>query len=334
MVITGLGRISLYEPRGSYQIIFEYLEPQGLGALQAAFEQLKRRLAEEGLFDESIKRPLPFLPKRIGIITSPTGAAVRDILNILDRRYSNLLIDIYPTRVQGEGADREIADAIERLNRKGDADVAILARGGGSLEDLAQFNSEIVARAIRTSAVPIVTGVGHETDFTIADFAADLRAPTPSAAAELIVPVKADLLQRVERARLNLGGAIARAIEQHRNQFQRVSGRLVHPKRRIEDLRLKVDDLSMRLSRIMERDLRGRKEHLAWRIKRLHDLGPLSVLERGYSITRTLPKFSVIKDAASVSPGDRAEILLGRGSLICRIEEVCPEGPAEKREEI
>jgi exodeoxyribonuclease VII large subunit len=185
--VTVRGSIGVYEPRGEYQIYVSHIEPVGLGALQLAFEQLKKRLEEEGLFDEQRKKPLPMLPRRIGVITSPTGAAIRDILRVLKRRFPNVHVVLYPVKVQGEGAASEIVEALRYFSRVKAADVLILARGGGSLEDLWAFNEEIVARAIFASAIPVITGVGHETDFTIADFVADLRAPTPSAAAEIVV---------------------------------------------------------------------------------------------------------------------------------------------------
>jgi exodeoxyribonuclease VII large subunit len=185
--VTVRGSLGVYEPRGEYQIYVSHIEPVGLGALQLAFEQLKKRLEEEGLFDEERKKPLPVLPRRIGVITSPTGAAIRDILRVLKRRFPNVHVLLYPVKVQGEGAAPEIVEALSYFTRAKAADVLILARGGGSLEDLWPFNEEIVARAIAASAIPVITGVGHETDFTIADFVADLRAPTPSAAAEIVV---------------------------------------------------------------------------------------------------------------------------------------------------
>ena len=186
MSVTGLGRISVYEPRGAYQIIFEYLEPEGAGAIQLAYEQLKARLVEEGIFDEKHKKPLPYLPQKISIITSPTGTVVHDILKIINRRFSNVHIEIIPVKVQGEGSEDEIAAALKLLNARDDSDIAIIARGGGSFEDFHAFNSEVVARSIFKSEIPIISAVGHETDFSIADFVADLRAPTPSAAAELV----------------------------------------------------------------------------------------------------------------------------------------------------
>jgi exodeoxyribonuclease VII large subunit len=190
MRITGMGRLSVYEPRGTYQIILEYLEPAGIGALQVAFEKLKTKLADEGLFDEKHKNAIPFLPRKIALVTSPTGAVVHDMLNIIDRRFYNMNLQVFPVKVQGSGAEEEIIAALDQLDQKADADVAILARGGGSLEDLQAFNSESVSRAVFASEIPIISAIGHETDYTIVDFVADLRAPTPSAAAELAVPVK------------------------------------------------------------------------------------------------------------------------------------------------
>lgn len=196
--ITVRGSLGVYEPRGEYQIYVSYIEPMGLGALQLAFEQLKRKLEAEGLFDEERKKPLPVLPRCIGIVTSPTGAAIRDILRVLKRRFANLRVQLYAVKVQGEGAAGEIAAALKYFNRAKLADVLIVARGGGSLEDLWAFNEEIVARAIAASDIPVITGIGHETDFTIADFVADLRAPTPSAAAEIVVRSRQELEAHIQ----------------------------------------------------------------------------------------------------------------------------------------
>src|SRR5579871_5543501 len=195
--LTVRGSIGVYQPRGEYQIYVSYIEPVGVGALQLAFEQLKKKLAAEGLFDESRKKPLPVLPRCIGLVTSPTGAAVRDILRILKRRFANVHVQIYPVKVQGEGAAKEIAAGLKYFSTAKFADVVILARGGGSLEDLWAFNEEIVARAISESRLPVISGVGHETDFTIADFVADLRAPTPSAAAEIVVRSRAEFEKHI-----------------------------------------------------------------------------------------------------------------------------------------
>ena len=275
MNITGLGRISVYGPRGTYQIIFEYLEPQGTGAIQLAFEQLKNRLSEEGLFDEAHKRTLPFLPKKISIITSPTGAVVHDILKIINRRFPNLQIEIIPVKVQGDGAEHQIVSAIEMLNFRSNSDLAILARGGGSLEDFHAFNAEIVARAIFASDIPIISGVGHETDFCIADFVADLRAPTPSAAAELAVPLKQDLLHRVSELSTHLSMRFVRHLEFFRNRVQEMSNRLVHPKRKIEDLRLKIDDLMTRLVKMFSNNVVQRNQSVKFQVERLFANSPL-----------------------------------------------------------
>ena len=258
--ITGLGRISLYEPRGTYQIIFEYIEPKGIGALQIAFEQLKNLLASEGLFDDKYKKPLPFLPKKISLITSPTGAVVHDILKIIDRRFPNLFIEIVPVKVQGENAEKEIVQALELLNALYDTDVIILARGGGSLEDMNAFNSENVARAVFSTKIPVVSAIGHETDFTISDFVADLRAPTPSAAAELVVPSKDELKRRHEDIFSKLKLNIRQHIEKHRYILSRVSKSLVDPKRKVQDLRLKIDDFTIRLTKIFFNRINQKRE--------------------------------------------------------------------------
>lgn len=258
--ITGLGRISLYEPRGTYQIIFEYIEPKGIGALQIAFEQLKNLLASEGLFDDKYKKPLPFLPKKISLITSPTGAVVHDILKIIDRRFPNLFIEIVPVKVQGENAEKEIVQALELLNALNDTDVIILARGGGSLEDMNAFNSENVARAVFSTTIPVVSAIGHETDFTISDFVADLRAPTPSAAAELVVPSKDELKRRHEDIFSKLKLNIRQHIEKYRYILSRVSMSLVDPKRKVQDLRLKIDDFTIRLTKIFFNRINQKRE--------------------------------------------------------------------------
>jgi exodeoxyribonuclease VII large subunit len=365
MSVTGLGRISVYEPRGTYQVIFELLEPKGVGALQIAFEQLKNRLAEEGLFDESIKKPLSFLPKKISLITSPTGAVVHDILRILNRRFSTIPVEIYPVKVQGDQADSEIATGLDRLNVRNDTDVIILARGGGSLEDLQAFNSETVARAIFRSNIPVVSAIGHETDFTIADFVADLRAPTPSAAAEIIVPVKADLQKRCHELMQYLCNRISNYIEYLRKCLSHVDKQLVDPQKKVYDLRLRTDDLTERIIRSVQQLRNQNRERLLWRIHRLYSnnpiiyieknrvmleqkytntllfikkyfnekratlqglvgkldaLSPRSVLERGYSITQSLPGESIIMDANAVDINQKLRVLLAKGSLTCQVK--------------
>jgi exodeoxyribonuclease VII large subunit len=242
--------VMVYEPKGEYQLAIDYLEPKGLGALQQAFEQLKERLAREGLFDESRKRPLPVLPKKIGIVTSPTGAVIRDMLQILDRRYANLEILIDPVPVQGTVAAKEIARAIEELNLRGDLDVIILARGGGSIEDLWSFNEEVVARAIYHSRVPLISAVGHETDYTIADFVADLRAPTPSAAAELVIGRKTEMISRLELWAIRLQQTFMGLLERWRGQLQALLRGLLDPRRAMEGQFQRLDELDRRVRRV------------------------------------------------------------------------------------
>lgn len=320
MSVTGLGRISLYEPRGTYQILIEYMEPEGVGSLQLAYEQLKNRLLAEGLFDKIHKKPIPFLPKKITLITSPSGAVVHDIINVINRRFSNIHIEIIPVKVQGDGADKEIESAIELLNDRADSDVAILARGGGSLEDLKAFNSENVARAVFGSQIPIISAVGHETDVTIADFVADLRAPTPSAAAELAVPEKNELVRRCTETTVRLKSEFYNYIDRHRTALKTISRRLSDPKKKIQDLILKTDDYTARLIRNFERTIRQKRSQLRELSGRLHALSPAAILDRGYSITRTIPDKVVVRDPKIVDIGQELEIRVAKGFIRCRVE--------------
>lgn len=239
--------LNVYEQRGEYQLIIDLVEPKGLGALQLAFEQLKARLQAEGLFDSARKRPIPFLPGRIGVITSPTGAVIRDILTITARRFSSIPVLIAPVRVQGMEAAAEIVGAFARMNQIPDVDVIILARGGGSLEDLAPFNDESVVRAVCNSRIPVISAVGHETDFAITDFAADLRASTPSAAAELVCPLRRELEESIFDLRKRLRGHLMRSLDRLRRDLDDLSLRLRHPGRRIADLRIHLDSGTDRL---------------------------------------------------------------------------------------
>jgi len=244
IAVIARGHLSVYEARGEYQLYVEYLEPAGLGALQLAFEQLKQKLAAEGLFDTARKKPLPVLPRTIGVVTSPTGAVVSDILRVLRRRFRNMSVLLYPVKVQGEGAAEEIVEGLKYFNREQNAEVIIVARGGGSLEDLWAFNEEVVARAIAASAIPVISAVGHETDFTIADFVADLRAPTPSAAAELVVHRKQDFIAELENRarhmaqmiRLQLSEARQRLTElRMHHAFQAVATRIAERAQQVDD---------------------------------------------------------------------------------------------------
>jgi exodeoxyribonuclease VII large subunit len=247
IAVIARGRVDLYEARGEVQFIVEALEPQGHGALQLAFEQLKKKLALEGLFDPARKRALPPLPERIGIVTSPTGAAIQDMLNILGRRFPGRHIRIYPAQVQGDGAAEQIACGIEYFSRSGWAEVLVVARGGGSLEDLWAFNEERVARAIAASAIPVISAVGHETDFTIADFVADLRAPTPTAAAEMAVSARADWLAELEMHAQDLTRAFKRHLNERAQTLDWLSRRLVNPRAAIMHERVKLENLHNRL---------------------------------------------------------------------------------------
>jgi len=266
MKILCRARLSAYVPRGEYQLIVESVEPQGVGALQKAFEQIKARLAAEGLFDVSRKKPLPFLPRRIGVVTSPTGAVIRDILNITRRRFPSVDILIAPARVQGAEAAGEIIAALSRLQTAGGIDVIIVARGGGSLEDLAPFNDEALARAVSCCTIPVVSAVGHETDFTICDFVADLRAPTPSAAAELVVPERAELRAGVDLLAERLVAAQRRGLSTRRARLDTLQARFKDPRRFLADYAIHVDDLRERLKRA----LAHRTEVIAGRLKPLN----------------------------------------------------------------
>ena len=280
MSVIALGRISVYEPRGSYQVVLEYLEPAGIGALQIAFEKLKQRLAAAGLFDERRKQRLPFLPHKIGIVTSPTGAVVHDIITVTGRRFASIPLEIVPVKVQGPGAEDEICAALALLNQRAECEVIIVARGGGSLEDLQAFNSERVAMAIFDSRIPVVSAVGHETDFTIADFVADVRAPTPSAAAEIAVPDRSELLRRVSEIKSKLDKKVHNYLDKNKKELLSLSGRLKDPKRRVQELWMRVDDLQGRLVRLQSVYFQRKKEHLDAMRRRILSCSPAVQCEK------------------------------------------------------
>ncbi len=274
MRVTGMGRLSLYEPRGSYQIIFEHMVQEGAGLLHARFELLKKQLGQEGLFDASHKRPLPFLPSKISIITSPTGAVIRDIIQVSHRRFPSVHLEVLPVKVQGDGADQEICRAIETVNLCATSQLIIIARGGGSLEDLAAFNTESVARAVFASTIPIISAVGHETDFTICDFVADLRAPTPSAAAELALPEKAKLMQGILGSQQALVSGLGRCLERFKGRLKDLNARLKSPRSRMDDLRMRLADLDQRLTGQMTGRLGGYREKIMWFCNALYTASP------------------------------------------------------------
>ena len=271
MAVLARGHVTVYEPRGAYQLQVEWMEPRGKGALQAAFEQLKDKLEKEGLFAKERKKPLPLLPQRIGVVTSPTGAAVRDICRILHRRFPNLEVVLYPAQVQGDLAASEIAKGIQVLNRLGSFDALIVGRGGGSLEDLWPFNEEPVARAIAASKIPIISAVGHEVDFTIADFVADVRAPTPSAAAEMVVSRKDAFEERVSWLERRVGQATRQRINTLENQVDRLGTHQVFlaVRHSIEMAAQRLDDANYRAATMMERRLHAFHSHLDTASRRL-----------------------------------------------------------------
>ncbi len=326
LAVLVYGALSVYERRGEYQIVLEYMEPKGLGALQLAFEQLKEKLQAEGLFDESRKRPIPMLPRRIGVITSPTGAAIRDILHVLRRRFAGVDVLIYPVTVQGDQAATEIVDALRELNRRGGLDVLILARGGGSIEDLWAFNEEVVARAIAESKIPVISAVGHEVDYTIADFVADLRAPTPSAAAELVIAKKDELAQRLDDLQARLTGVVRSRLHA---LMVRIAGldrhlRLLNPMERIRLQRHRLTELWKDLIGWVDRRLLVLTGQLEAATGKLDSLSPLAILSRGYSICLRLPGHEILKESSGVLAGDEVEVRLHRGSLLCGVREVKP----------
>lgn len=274
------GRVTVYDQRGEYQLLVEYLEPRGIGALQLAFMQLKEQLAREGLFADEHKKPIPSLPQKIGVVTSATGAAIHDILTVLNRRFANVEILIRPVKVQGEGAAEEIAAAIDDFNRYGDIDVMIVGRGGGSLEDLWAFNEEMVARAIHRSRIPVISAVGHEVDFTIADFVADLRAPTPSAAAELVVKSKEELAARLEFLRHRLVHGGRQVLAERRVELDSLNRSLRDPSMLVGHLSQRVDDLSARLERGTVSSVRRHRGSLDLLATNLRLTNPAVRLER------------------------------------------------------
>ncbi len=351
--VTVRGSISVYEQRGEYQIYVEKIELMGQGALQLAFEQLKKRLEAEGLFDAARKKPLPLLPSRIGIITSPKGAAVRDVVRILTRRFPNVHLTVYPVRVQGEGSAEEIVKALKFFNQKKFVDVLILARGGGSMEDLWSFNEEIVGRAIFASEIPVISGVGHETDFTIADFVADVRASTPSAAAELVVQTRREFDKHIADLRETLAGLIRYRLLEFSRHVHELSARrgfrrpldLLRQQRRLAlglrarleqsrkrftaahlriasfDFRVKIAAFRLRLEKRtaelgvrIERLLRAKRERWQRLTVQLQERGPLKALERGYAIA-TDAAGNLLRSADQVQIGDSVALQLHRGKL-------------------
>ncbi len=320
------GKVSIFEAGGRYQIIVDRMEEAGEGLLRRQFEELKLRLQAEGLFSEADKQPLPNLPATVGVVTSPTGAAVRDILNILRRRYPLAQVIVYPTRVQGEGAKEEISAAIKKANQRAECDVLIVARGGGSLEDLWAFNEELVARAIHASKLPVISGVGHEIDFTIADMVADQRAPTPSGAAEIIVPDREILLKNLigseRRASLSLRHLLEARLQYMRQLESRL--RRSHPGTVLRELQQRRDELVRRLSRAIQQCTAMTRQNFTALAGNLNAVSPLATLERGYAIVRHAGKKSVVRDAKELEAGDTIEAQFAKGSVAATVNQKKP----------
>jgi exodeoxyribonuclease VII large subunit len=321
MEVISFGSITVYEPRGQYQLIINKIEPKGIGALQLAFQQLKEKLEKEGLFDSAHKKPLPFIPQKIGIVTSPTGAAIKDILNIIDRRLANVEILIYPVKVQGEGAAQEIAEAITGLNSDSDIDVIIAGRGGGSMEDLWAFNEEVVARSIYRSRIPIISAVGHEIDITIADLVADKRALTPSEAGELVVPRKDLLIEKIEKFKARLLQSLTGKLRLSKEKLVRIgnSYAMKQPFDRLNRWQQRLDELAQRLNLKITHALNTEREKLSGIAGKLESLSPLNVLKRGYAITTRLENSKPLRNIIDLSKGDKIKINLSKGSIISEI---------------
>lgn len=322
MKVTTHGYLGLYSPRGSYQFYVDKIEPSGKGALYLAFEQLKEKLTLEGLFADDNKKEIPLLPRRIGIITSVTGAAIRDILSVVRRRFEGVSVLIVPTLVQGEGAAPQIVEGIEYLNRCGDIDIIIVSRGGGSIEDLWAFNEEIVARAIYNSKMPVISGVGHETDFTIADFVADLRAPTPSAAAELAIASRLELDNRLEGLTNRLLNAEQTRIATFHQQVSFIAEKRIftRPEELLAVKNQLLDDYSRQLGWTMERKLSSYQERFNLLASKLDAYSPLKTLNRGYSLT-TYKNGQVITTINNVKNGDDIITKLKDGTIISKVLE-------------
>jgi len=323
MKIVCRGRLNVYSARGEYQLIIDAAEPKGLGALQMAFEQLKERLEKEGLFDPSHNKDIPFLPGKIGIVTSPSGAAIRDILNITGRRFPSVNIIIAPTVVQGTEAPMEICDAISDLNSIG-VDVIIVTRGGGSLEDLFCFNDERVARAIYSSKTPVISAVGHEIDFTIADFVADLRAPTPSAAAELVVPNRKDLIEGIQSLKSRLMNARGVFLHGLGSRLDFAVKGLRDPRRQISDLRMRLDDWYARLETRARSCIDTLRGILQRDISLLDTLSPLSVLKRGFAIVR-LSDGTIARDVNMLTVDGSVDVKVSSGSFKAKVTKILQE---------
>ncbi|MBA4030395.1 MAG: exodeoxyribonuclease VII large subunit [Planctomyces sp.] len=324
LAVEAIGGVEVYAPRGQYQLMVERLVPQGVGPLELAFRQLQAKLAEEGLFDPARKRPLPQFPKRIALITSPAGAALHDMLQILLRRWPGVRVIVIPVPVQGPEAAPKIAAALKMVHRLPDVDVVVCGRGGGSLEDLWAFNEEVVARAIANCKIPVISAVGHETDVTIADLVADQRALTPSEAAERVVPVKAEWRQHVEQLKQRMALSLSGRVAQSRRELERLAKRraFAKPLEPIHRLSRKLDELEIRLKQGWKRRFERSQAELASLGRELQALSPLAVLERGFSITKKVPTGELIKSVSQLAVGDRLATLIPDGQILSQVLEI------------
>lgn len=324
--VVAYGRVSLYEARGDYQLIVEQVEPAGEGALKRQFEVLKKMLAAEGLFNEENKRELPTLPERIGVITSPSGAAIRDIISILGRRFPSIPVVVYPASVQGDAAPGELIAALATAVNRDECDVLIMARGGGSLEDLWAFNDEKLARAMAACPIPIVSAVGHEVDFTIADFVADVRAPTPSGAAEIVVPDREQWLRAVNSLAARFGRLGQRAVEDRAQSLDWLSRRLAQasPTAVVERSVSRLANLRQRLNMSARETVSAASHRLELAMRGLHSVSPLATLDRGYAIVEDASSGKVLLNASDATPGDDIRARLAQGELIATVKSTRP----------
>jgi len=322
------GEVQVYDKRGVYQVVISRMEPSGIGALRLAFEQLKQKLEDEGLFDPALKKDIPFLPRAIGIVTSPTGAAIEDITSIVTRRYPGMGMVLCPVRVQGPGAAKEIAKAIEAFNQSGKVDLLIVGRGGGSLEDLQAFNEEITARAIAASSIPVISAVGHEIDVSIADLVADLRAATPSEAAEIAVPVRKELEDNLHSLNVRMRRLLMERVRAEKKHLDALSGShaLMQPVTLLRHAQQCTDELAGRLGRAFKHSMEQSRSHLAAIAGKLEELSPLGVLSRGYAVaTRDKDDHDhphPIQSANEVAIGDLIHLRFKKGRIISRVEEI------------
>ena len=321
-LVLAHGQVGVYEAGGRYQLYVDRIQPAGVGNLYLEFERLKARLEAEGLFAPERKLPLPLFPHRIGVVTSPTAAALRDVLNVLGRRYPLAEVLLSPTQVQGDAAPQQIVVALQALNERDDVDVIIVARGGGSLEDLWAFNDEQVARAIASSRLPVICGVGHETDFSLADFAADVRAPTPSAAAELVAPDRADLRAQVAGLAAALATTLKGAIEEQRWRLAEQARELKHlsPVNQLAQTRQRVDDLLSRAEATVRHALTLRREQFNGLMGQLTGISPLRTLERGYAVVRHRERGSVVCSVEQVAAGEALAVRVADGEFGAKVE--------------